>query len=125
MSEDSSQLLENLLGALGDNPSEKIGQMLSVLSGSNKEAEESTETESKEPETDLFGGFDFDMLMKLQGVMGQLSSQDEDKRSALLYAIKPFLSEDRRPQVDRAVKLLKLSQLAKTAQELDLFKNLL
>jgi len=124
MSEDSNQLLESILGALGDNPSEKIGQMLSALSGSQGE-EERPKEETKESETDLFGGLDFDMLMKLQGVMSQLSGQDDDKRSALLHAIKPFLSEDRRPQIDRALKLLKLSQLAKTAQELDLFKNLL
>ncbi len=122
MSDDSSKLLESLMGALGDNPSETLGQMLSALSGGTQKPQEG---EEKPQDAGTGGGFDLDMLMKLQSLMGQLNQNESDERSALLSAIKPFLSEERRPQIDQAIKLLKLSKLAQTAQEMDLFKNLL
>lgn len=122
MSDDGNQIIENLMGALGDNPTETIGKLMSALSQSEGD-DKSGEEEKNEESGGL--GIDLDMMMKLSGLMSQLSGDNQDERSALLFALKPFLSEERRPQIDRAVKLLKLSSLAKTAQELDLFKNLL
>lgn len=122
MSDDGNQIIENLMSALGDNPTETIGKFMSVLTQSEGD-DKSGEEEKNEENGGL--GIDLDMMMKLSGLMSQLSGDNQDERSALLFALKPFLSEERRPQIDRAVKLLKLSSLAKTAQELDLFKNLL
>lgn len=120
MNEEGNKLLESLMGALGDNPSEAIGQMLSALSDSTADnKEEEVETNQKGEG----GGFDPSMLLKLQGVIGNAGQTDE--RSTLLQALRPFLSEEKRPQIDRAIKLLQLSQLAKTAQDLNLFNHLL
>ncbi len=122
MAEDGSKLLENIMGMLGDNPTEKLGEMLSALTVNNSEEKK----DDKEAEShDAIGAFDPSMLLKLQGLMGQLNNQNEDERSALLHAIRPFLSEERRPQIDQMIKFLRLSSLAKTAQEMDLFKELL
>lgn len=120
MSDESNKLLEGLMQALGDNPAETLGQMLSTLSEKQTEAGESSHTESVSDSTP-----NLDMMMQLGGLMSQLGSQTTDERSALLYALKPFLSEERKPQIDRAIKLLKLSQLAKAAKNLDLLSNLL
>ncbi len=122
MSEEGSKLLENLMNALGDNPSETIVQMLSALSASPEKQENDVHQEKEQAEV---SGIDLDMLMKLQGLMGSFANSENDERSTLLYALRPFLSEERRPQIDRAIKLLKLSSLAKTAQEMDILKNLL
>lgn len=122
MSDDGNQLLENLMGALGDNPAETIGKLMSSLSQTEDDGKNDNEENS---ENSGGMGIDLDMIMKLQRLMSQLSGDNQDERSALLFALKPFLSEERRAQIDKAVKLLKLSSLAKTAQELDLFKNLL
>lgn len=119
MNEDANKLLENLMGALGDNPAESIGQMLSSLPVTS----ESDDKEHNEGTQEKGSGLDPSILFKLQGLMGNQNQSDE--RSALLLALRPFLSEERRPQVDQAIKMLRLSQLAKTAQELELFKNLL
>jgi len=119
MNEDANKLLENLMGALGDNPAETIGQMLSSIPANGEEKEDEKEDRTKETGS----GFDPSILFKLQGLMGNQNQHDD--RSALLLALRPFLSEERRPQVDQAIKMLRLSQLAKTAQELELFKNLL
>ena len=121
MSEDSNKLLETIMGALGDNPSETISQMLSSLGATSSEGCD----EAEEAQQESGGGIDLDMILKIQGLMGQLNQNSQDERSALLSAIRPFLSEERRPQVDQAMKLLKLTQLAKTAQDMDLFKGLL
>ncbi len=140
MNEEGSQLLESLMHMLGENPSEKVGQMLSALTqnstaaspqSDDAEAAEDvrprpvTETGSKPTDDNMTGGFDPAMLLKLQRLMGQLDSREADERSALLTAIRPFLSEERRPQIDRAIKLLKLTRLARVAQEMDLFNGLL
>ena len=125
MGEDGSKLLENLMGMLGDNPSETLGQMLSVLSGGKADNQEQTAEGSENKENASAGQFDPSVLFKIQGLMGQFNQNEADDRSALLAAIRPFLSEERRPQVDQAIKFLKLSKLAKTAQEMDLFKDLL
>ena len=124
MSEDSNKLLENLMGILGDNPSEKLGQILSGLSGNVQETE-SEENVSEEVHSETSSSFDPAMLLKMQSLMGQLNQKDSDERCALLTAIRPFLNAERQPQVDQAIKLIKLTKLAKTAQDMDLFKGLL
>ncbi len=123
MSDDGSKLLESLIGSLGDNPAETIGQMLSALS-TNKETAEETKKEPEET-VSLPGGFDMETLLKMQKVMSAMSQHEQDDRDKLLCALKPFLSEKRRPQVDQAIQFLKLSQMAKTAREMDLFGKLL
>ena len=126
MNDDTGKLLEGLLGALGDNPAEKLGQILSSVSNEPETEAEENGGEEAQPESNTEGGgLDFEMLMKIQGIMSLLSGGEDDERSTLLCALKPFLSQERHQDVDRAVKLLKLSQLAKVAKEMDLFKNLL
>lgn len=121
MSDDGGKLLESLMGMLGENPEEKIGAMLSALSSNDN----SEKTNDEKKDSGEESGFDISMLLKLQNIMGMMEGGADDERSALLYALKPFLKSERHTDVDRAVKLLKLSKLAKVAQELELFKNLL
>ncbi|MBE7036294.1 MAG: hypothetical protein E7403_03260 [Ruminococcaceae bacterium] len=120
MGEDSTELVDKLMAMLGDNPTETVGKMLSALSDSKTEGENEDDTEEGSGI-----GFDPALLIKLQGLMGELGNSEQDKSSALLSAIKPFLSDEKKPKVDQAIKLLKLSRIAKTAQDLDLFKGLL
>ena len=112
------------MGILGDNPSEKLGQILSGLSGNVQETE-SEENVLEEVHSETSSSFDPAMLLKMQSLMGQLILKDSDERCALLTAIRPFLNAERQPQVDQAIKLIKLTKLAKTAQDMDLFKGLL
>ena len=117
MNDDSRKLMENIMGMLGDNPAETLGEMLSAFSQKTEKAEEDNETKTD--------GLDPTMLLKIQNVMSKLNSNEVDERRALLIAIKPFLSEEKQGQIDQAIRFLKLSELAKTAQELDLFKGLI
>lgn len=47
-------------------------------------------------------------------LVGEYTSGNNDK-AALLSAIKPYLKEDRRAKIDKAVEYAKLARLAKTA----------
>ncbi len=124
MSEDSNKLLENLMGMLGDNPSETLGQMLSALTENKENKSEETDSKAKEKEENSLN-FDPAMLFKIQNIMSQFNHEETDERSELLKAIKPFLSDDKKSQIDQAIKFLKLTKIAKTAQDMDLFKELL
>ena len=63
------------------------------------------------------------MLTKLTGLMQTQSTPD--KNAALLLALKPHLGERRQLRVDKAVKLLRLYTLWKTAQASGMLKDLL
>lgn len=67
-------------------------------------------------------GFDIGSIMKLGQLMQ--SAQVDDKDTALLLAIKPHLSEERQPRVDKALKILKLISLFTVAKNSGLLNNL-
>ncbi|MBQ4100110.1 MAG: hypothetical protein IJC83_01040, partial [Oscillospiraceae bacterium] len=50
-----------------------------------------------------------EMIMKITGALSSLKTDDKDV--ALLRAIKPFISDERKHKVDEAVKILKLLSL--------------
>lgn len=112
MSEDSGELLSSLLGMLGDNPEEKIKSALSSIGvGQTQEKEEPKEQ----------AGFDAESILKIGSLLSSLNENDE--RSSLLTALKPFLSDEKKPKVDSALKLLKLAKMAEAAQKTDILKN--
>ncbi len=126
MPDDNSQLINSLIGMLGDNPEEKINAVLSSLTGgaASTTSDESTNDsqDAEKPASENTGTPDLSTLMKIQGLLSQMGGSHDD-RSRLLVALKPFLSSDRKPHVDRALQLLKLTKLAETAKDMDLFKD--
>lgn len=61
----------------------------------------------------LTGGLDPDLLRRLLPVMQQMNRKESTEASALLYALRPFLREERRDKVERAAQLARLVHLAK------------
>jgi hypothetical protein len=53
----------------------------------------------------LFDGIDLSMILDL---MNTLSNPKEDKNVNFLLALKPLLSEERAPKVEKAVRVLKM-----------------
>lgn len=80
----------------------------SILGGDSK-----TEPPPPDNSGSIFDNMDIDpaQLGKILSVMSRLKSDKDDKRSKLLLALKPHLSEPRREKVDTAIKLLKLIDL--------------
>lgn len=118
MAEDNSELIKTLMGMLGDNPEQKIAAALSSL-GIDGEEEEKEKTPEPQPKEEA--GLELDALLQIGNLISQVNGEDE--RARLLLALKPFISESRRPKIDTAVKLLKLAKMAEAAGKTDLLKN--
>lgn len=61
-----------------------------------------------------FGGID----PKILGIMSRImssSSGGNDNKSQLLNCMKPYLREDRREKIDKALQIAKMAHIAKTA----------
>lgn len=61
-----------------------------------------------------FGEPDPQLLQKGAQLLSRLSGS-EDERAALLLSLKPFLKEERRVKVDRAVRIARLSRVLRVA----------
>ena len=54
------------------------------------------------------GGISSDEAAKIVSVFARLKTREDDKRTALLSALRPNLSKEKQKKVDTAIKLLKL-----------------
>ena len=71
----------------------------------------------------LLGGLnslDPGMLSAAAGLIGQFADGGDDKRTALLNALRPFVKEQRYAKLDKAIQIAKLSRLIRSG--LDLFR---
>ena len=68
----------------------------------------------------LLGGLDPKMLSAAAGLLGQFNSGDDDRRVALLTALRPFVKEQRYARLDKAIQIARLSRLIRSG--LDLFR---
>ena len=116
MNDEKSILIDSLAEAISNNPQAEA--LLDALIPDENSQAENTHSE-KNNESPL----DISTIFKIQNMMQAMSSQGNDDRSRLLSAIRPFMSEERKPHVDSAIKLLKIASLLKLAGELDLFKD--
>ena len=67
---------------------------------------------------EMLGGLDPSMLSAAAGLLGQFNSGKDDRRVALLTALRPFVREDRYAKLDQAVQIAKLSRLIRGGLEL-------
>ena len=66
------------------------------------------------------GGLDMNTLSAAAGLIGQFADGGDDKRTALLTALRPFVREERYAKLDKAIQIAKLSRLIRSG--LDLFR---
>ncbi len=69
------------------------------------------------------GGFDINMLLRIQELMGAMQNNDEDAK--LLLALRPHLKDQRQKKLDQAVKLMKLYAVFSAVRENGLLQDLL
>lgn len=91
---------------------EKIMSLAKELSGSLGGGEEKETQPAKKPDASPFDDFDPRLFDIVRRVMGEYSSRENDKR-ALVESLKPYVREERRSDLDRAVKIAKLYHAAK------------
>ena len=68
----------------------------------------------------LLGGLDLNMLSAAGRLLGGINSGDDDRRVALLTALRPFVREQRYARLDKAIQIARLSRLIRSG--LDLFR---
>ena len=61
----------------------------------------------------LTGGLDPKLLMKLLPLVQELGSQQNSNARTLLFALRPYLKEERQEKVERALQLARLFHLGK------------
>lgn len=83
----SPEMINNLIGMLGNNPSEN---------------------NQKEP--DSSGNIDMETIMKMKTIIEKMNSKG-DPRSNLLLSLKPYLKESRQSKVDQYIQLLNMSKV--------------
>lgn len=64
------------------------------------------------------GGLDMNTLSAAAGLIGQFTGGDDDKRAALLTALRPFVREERYAKLDKAIQIAKLSRLIRSGLDL-------
>ena len=64
------------------------------------------------------GSLDPGTLSAAAQLMGQFVSGEDDKRTALLNALRPFVKEQRYAKLDKAIQIAKLSRLIRSGLEL-------
>ena len=55
------------------------------------------------------------MLRQSMALLSALGQEENDKRTALLTALKPFLKPERQASLDRAIQLQRLTKMARVA----------
>lgn len=60
------------------------------------------------------GGMDPNMLAMMMKLLGAYSSGD-DQKSRLLNSLKPYVREERREKIDKAIQIVRLARVAKIA----------
>ena len=68
----------------------------------------------------LLGELDPNMLSAAAGLLGQFNGGNDDRRVALLTALRPFVREQRYARLDKAIQIARLSRLIRSG--LDLFR---
>ena len=100
----------------------QIMQLAQSLGGDASAPPSPPPASSKQPSGDngasllssLGGGIDPAMLTKLLPLVRELGGKQDSNARALLYALRPYLKEERQEKVERALQLARLFHLGKT-----------
>ena len=105
--------LNNILSSPAD--MEKILGLARELSGSKAGGKPSSEkSEARDGLLGSLGSLDPKVIGMVSRLMGEYSSASSDK-AALVSSIKPYIREERREELDRAVKIAKAAHVARIA----------
>lgn len=100
----------------------QIMQLAQSLGGDTSSPPSPSPASSSQPSGDngasllssLAGGIDPAMLTKLLPLVRELGGKQDSNARALLYALRPYLKEERQEKVERALQLARLFHLGKT-----------
>lgn len=98
---------------------ESIGRIMDVvkLFGGEEREEVSEKKEAPQPLPlgDMVSGMDPELISKLMGLLGEYNA--DDRRIRLLGAMRPYVKDSDSFHIDRAIRIVKLAHVAKSALE--------
>lgn len=103
-----------------DDLSQKLTEILNDEESMNKVrslAENILSNNETQSNSDDNFGLSANELSMIIGIIGRLKNGKDDKRTALLSALKPNLSAEKQEKVDVAIKLLKLIEILPLLKE--------
>lgn len=112
---------EKLNSILGDQ--QAMGQIMALAQSLGKQSPSDQEEEDTAPEpaedappdlSQLMGNLDPKMVQLGMRLMREYQ-QDDGQNTALLQALRPYLREERRGRLDKAVQIAKMSRLLRVA----------
>ena len=108
--------LNNILS--NPNAMSQIMQLAQSLSGGQERPTAPPPPQAKQispPDllSSLTGGIDPKLMARLLPLIQELGSQQDSNARALLYALRPYLKEERQEKVERALQLARLFHLGK------------
>ena len=110
--------LEDKLNSILSSPEEMekiMGIARSLSMGSSEEQnKKGKSTEPDKSVSDMFGGLDPKMLVRMSRLFGEYSHSSNDK-SAILRSVMPYLKPERNRQLNQAAEMAKLARIAKIA----------
>ena len=87
-----------------------VNGMPSDSSSSNSNYNESSTGNNNVNKFD-FSNIDIGTLMKVQGMLSKLNSASDDDMTKLLFALKPYLRNEKKEKVDEYVKLVRMGKM--------------
>jgi hypothetical protein len=109
--------LESIIGSIMSSP-ESLGRILEVAKLFGGEEKREPAPEEKKDVLPIGGdmnGISPELVSKVMMLLGEYNT--DDRRIHLLGAIRPYLSDDDGFHIDRAIRIVKLSHVAKSAFE--------
>ena len=108
--------LNNILS--NPNAMSQIMQLAQSLSGGQERPTAPPPPQAKQSSppdllSSLTGGIDPKLMARLLPLIQELGSQQDSNARALLYALRPYLKEERQEKVERALQLARLFLLGK------------
>ena len=108
--------LNNILS--NPNAMSQIMQLAQSLSGGQERPTAPPPPQAKQSSppdllSSLTGGIDPNLMARLLPLIQELGSQQDSNARALLYALRPYLKEERQEKVERALQLARLFHLGK------------
>lgn len=116
---------ENIQNILSDPESmkqiEELAEMIQGIGGDEKE----NSNENQNAETDEKNDGDQIDIAKIMQIFSLLNSEENNKDTALLLALKPHLREEKQEKIDKAIKIMRLLSILKAAGNSGLLSDLI
>ena len=119
MNEDMMNMVQKMSEMMGNKeiPSEikNILNSMNMNNAGNANSNEETSNESVRSDNnsnDFMGNIDFNTILKAQEIMNSLKNDKQnDYRTNLLLALKPYVRESRKNKVDTYIQLMKMGKI--------------